>query len=162
MTTTPTTPVYLASYKATQPGMLGLVNRAIRFFTKSQYSHSEIAIGNPFDAPAVCLSSVGVEGGVRPKTMQLSPTKWDLIELHHVTPADVLAFLQQHKGKRYDLIGCVRSVLPFVSREHPDNWFCSEVCAAIIGHPEPWRMHPGVLHAVELSRATKPSGLTNR
>jgi hypothetical protein len=147
--------VYLASYKATQPGALGLVNRAIRFFTKSQYSHSEMAIGNPFDAPVLCVSSVGVEGGVRAKTMQLNPTKWDLIELHHITPADVQAFLAQHQGKGYDFVGCVRSVLPFVGREHPDHWFCSEVCAAIIGHPEPWRMHPGVLHAVELSR-TKP------
>lgn len=153
MTTTPATPVYLASYKATQPGMLGLVNRAIRFFTKGPYSHSEIAIGNPFDAPAMCVSSVGTEGGVRAKTMQLNPAKWDLVEQPHITPADALAFLEKHRGKGYDYIGCVRAVLPFVSREHADHWFCSEVCAAIIGHPEPWRMHPNVLHAVELSRA---------
>jgi hypothetical protein len=148
-----TPPVYLASYKATQPGWLGLINRGIRFFTKSQYSHSELAIGNPFTAPAVCVSSAGVEGGVRAKVMQLSPDKWDLIELHHVSPSDVLAFLAQHKGQRYDFVGCVRSVLPFISREHADRWFCSEVCATVIGHAEPWRMHPGVLHAVELSRA---------
>jgi hypothetical protein len=153
MTPTSPLPVYLASYKATQPGALGLVNRAIRFFTKGPYSHSEIAIGNPFDAPAMCVSSVGVEGGVRAKTMQLSPAKWDLVELHHITPANVLTFLDQHKGKPYDFVGCVRSVLPFVSREHADHWFCSEVCSAIIGHAEPWRMHPNVLHAVELSRA---------
>jgi len=153
MTTTPATPVYLASYKATQPGMLGLVNRMIRFFTKGPYSHSEIAIGNPFDAPAMCVSSVGTEGGVRAKTMQLSPAKWDLVPMHHITPADVMAFLEKHKGKGYDYIGCVRTVLPFVGREHPDHWCCSEVCADISGHTEPWRMHPNVLHAVELSRA---------
>ena len=58
-------------------------------------------------------------------------------------------FVIEHRGRPYDLIGCVRSVLPFVSREHKTKWFCSEVCAAVIGHKEPWRMHPGVLHMVE-------------
>ena len=147
--------IYLASYKATHAGWAGVINRVIRFFTKSIYSHSELVIaasGHPFEAPAVCVSSAGLDGGVRAKTMQLNPAKWDLIELHHITAADVLDFLARHNGQRYDYIGCVRAVLPFVSREHHARWFCSELCAHVIGHTEPWRMHPGVLHAVELSR----------
>lgn len=154
--------VYLASYKSTHAGWMGVINRVIRFFTKSQYSHSELAIAStahPFEAPAVCVSSSGVDGGVRAKTMQLDPAKWDLIELHHVTASDVLGFLAEHKGQRYDFVGCVRAVLPFVSREHTTRWFCSELCATVIGHTEPWRLHPGVLHAVELSRQ-KPAHQT--
>ena len=156
----PHAPVYLASYKSTQRGIKGVVNYTIRFFTKSQYSHSELAVGNPFDAPVLCLSSVGIEGGVRAKTMRLSPNKWDIVHLPHVRPAQVHAFLQQHQGQGYDLLGCVRTVLPFVGREHAHRWFCSEVCAHVSGHSEPWRMHPGVLHSVEISRF--PSATDNK
>lgn len=143
------TVLHLASYKGTRPGWHGLVNRAIRFFTKSQYSHSEICLGNPFEARVDCLSSVGTEGGVRIKRMQLDPAKWDVIALPHVGEGAFWSFLGDNAGRKYDLVGCVRSVLPFVSREHETKWFCSEVCATVIGHKEAWRMHPGVLHMVE-------------
>jgi hypothetical protein len=141
--------LYLASYKSTHAGWKGLINRAIRFFTKSQYSHSEICLGDPFAGPVDCLSSVGTEGGVRVKHMQLNPDKWDVIALPGVDESEFWNFVHHHKGRPYDLVGCVRSVLPFVSREHETKWFCSEVCATVIGHKEPWRMHPGVLHMVE-------------
>ena len=141
--------LYLASYKSTHAGWKGLVNRAIRFFTKSQYSHSEICLGNPFAGPVDCLSSVGTEGGVRVKCMQLNPDKWDVIALPDVDEDKFWRFLADNAGQPYDLVGCVRSVLPFVSREHSTKWFCSEVCATVIGHKEAWRMHPGVLHVVE-------------
>ena len=90
---------------------------------------------------------------MRGKKMQLNPADWDLVPMPNITENDVMYFLTQHKGEKYDLIGCVRSVIPFVSREHPEKWFCSEVCATLIGHAEPWRMHPGVLHMVESSGA---------
>ena len=141
--------LYLASYKGTRPGWHGLVNRAIRFFTKSIYSHSEICLGDPFAGPVDCLSSVGTEGGVRIKRMQLNPDKWDVIALPGVSEGAFWSFLADNAGRKYDLVGCVRSVLPFVSREHETRWFCSEVCATVIGHKEAWRMHPGVLHVVE-------------
>ena len=143
------TTLYLASYKGTRPGWHGLVNRVIRFFTKSIYSHSEICLGNPFEGRVDCLSSVGTEGGVRIKRMQLDPAKWDVIALPGVSDGAFWNFVADNAGRKYDLVGCVRSVLPFVSREHETKWFCSEVCASVIGHREPWRMHPGVLHMVE-------------
>lgn len=151
--------LYLASYKGTQAGWHGLVNRAIRFFTKSIYSHSEICFGDPFAGPVNCLSSTGLEGGVRIKCMQLNPGKWDLIALPSVDESAAWNFLADNIGRPYDLLGCVRSVLPFVSGEHPRKWFCSEVCAAIIGHAEPWRLHPGVLHIVTSWHAGSSSGM---
>jgi hypothetical protein len=148
--------IYLASYKSTQPGWKGWFNRIIRFFTRGQYSHSEICLGNPFAGPVKCLSSVGIEGGVRIKTMQLSPEKWDVIPLPTLPHRAFWHFHDQHLGKPYDLIGCVRTVLPFVGREHAHRWFCSEVCAAVMGHAEPWRMHPNVLHAVTTQTPLTP------
>lgn len=140
--------IYLASYKATQPGWKGLVNRGIRWATKSEYSHSEICIGNPLESTVDCLSSVGVEGGVRIKTMRLSADKWDVVPLPGVTVNDVAGFYVANVGKKYDMIGCIRTMLPWVGKEHPDHFFCSEVVSTIIGHQEPWRMYPGVLHQV--------------
>jgi hypothetical protein len=142
--------LYLASYTGTQPGWKGLVNRAIRFFTKSAYSHSEICLGDPFAGPVDCLTSAGTEGGVRIKRMQLNPDKWDVIALPHVSEGAAWHFLADNAGQPYDFIGCVRSVLPFVRGEHPRKWFCSEVCAEVMGITEAWRMHPGVLHSVAI------------
>ncbi len=151
--------LYLASYKGTRSGWMGLMNRVIRFFTKSDYSHSEICLGNPFNSPVDCLSSSGTEGGVRIKRMQLSSAKWDLIALPNVDESAVWKFFSENRGRPYDLIGTVRTVLPFVGREHPAKWFCSEVCAAVMGHTEPWRMHPGVLHVVAGYKANSKQGI---
>ena len=83
------------------------------------------------------------------KRMQLNPDKWDLIALPG-TPVDAMySFWAEHKGEPYDWVGCARTVLPFVGREHPLAWFCSEVCATVRAYPEAWRLHPGVLHTVE-------------
>lgn len=141
--------VYLASFKGTHKGVQGLFNRFVRWATRSEYSHSELCIGDPFASAVPCLSSTGVDGGVRVKELRLSPEEFDLVELPGVTPEAVIDFAWKHQGEGYDVIGCVRSVLPFVGREHASHWFCAEVCAAVIGHREPWRMYPGVLHMVE-------------
>lgn len=140
--------IYLASYKSTQRGLSGVVNVFIRWATKGQYSHSEICIGNPFDGEVDCLSSVGMDGGVRIKRMKLNPARWDLIPLPNVTEKQVLAFSIRNVGSKYDYLGCVRTLLPFIGREHPTRYFCSELCAEIIGYSEPWRLHPSALHSV--------------
>lgn len=139
--------VYLASYKGTRQGLKGLTSRLIRVATKSIYSHTELCVGHPFNGPVDCLSAER-RPGVRIKRMALAPAKWDLIPLPTLSADSVHAFYAQYKGQRYDLIGTVRTLLPFVGREHADKWFCSEVAAHVMGYPEAWRMHPGVLHAV--------------
>jgi len=141
------TTIYLASYKSTQDGFKGLLNRFIRWATKSQYSHTEVCIGNPFESAVDCLSAVSPEGGVRIKSIHMNPNKWDILPMPGVTEADVRAFYAEHAGKKYDFIGCVRTMLPWVGREHPDHFFCSEVAASIWRHAEPWRMYPGVMHS---------------
>jgi hypothetical protein len=40
-------------------------------------------------------------------------------------------------------------MLPWVGREHPVFFFCTEVSATIKRHKEPWRYYPGLMHAVE-------------
>lgn len=144
-------PVYLASYKGTRAGWRGMGNRFIRWATRSIYSHSEICLGDPFSGPAMCLSSEGGVG-VRLKRMQLDPAKWDVVRMPEVSETAFWYFAVEHKGEPYDWVGAARSVLPFVGREHPRAWFCSEVVAQVRGLSDPWRMYPGVLHAVVTSK----------
>ena len=142
---------YLCAYKGTHPGWQGLVNRGIRFATASKYSHTEIAIGNPFEAPALCVSSSGVDGGVRGKTMQLSPDKWDIFPVPWVSENDVLGFLSKYDKCGYDFFGVARFALPFLLREHKSLWFCSESSASILEFIEPWRYDPATLVTSVLS-----------
>lgn len=138
--------IYLASFKGTKTGWQGLIERLTRWVTKSDYAHSEICIGNPFESAVLCASSVGTDGGVRAKTMQLLPNDWEILPMPWVTEQSINDFLNDHSHDGYDVIGTIRTVLPFVSCEHPAKWFCSEVVATIAGFIDPWRYAPANLH----------------
>jgi hypothetical protein len=144
--------IFYASYKGTHAGWQGIVNRGIRGLDKSIYSHTEVAVGNPFKSEVMCVSSSGVDDGVRPKTMQLSPEKWDILPMPWVDAADVTHFLAEHKGQQYDFMGTGRFALPFLLREHPVKWFCTETAMAIAGYAEPWRFTPASGHSAVESR----------
>ena len=140
--------VYLASYKSTHTGLSGLMNRGVRFVTRSQYSHSEICIGNPFESEVWCISASGVDGGVRAKRMQLNPDKWDILPLPHVSEEDATQFLSRNEGDGYDYAGVARFLFPWAIGPSAKRWFCSEAAAAIVGLNEPWRFSPADLHIV--------------
>ena len=142
---------YLCAYKGTHPGWQGMVNRGIRLTTNSQYSHTEICIGHPFESPVLCVSSSGVDGGVRGKTMQLSPEKWDIFPVSWTTENDVLDFLSKYDKCGYDFFGVARFIIPFAIREHKSLWFCSESSASILGFIDPWRYDPATLVTTVLS-----------
>ena len=68
-------------------------DKAIRFFTRGQYSHCEMAVANGDEWD--CYTSSPRDGGVRMKTMKLSPTEWDLIKLPEswrFSPNDLAVF----------------------------------------------------------------------
>ncbi len=135
-------PVFAASYQGTHRFPLGLVNKGIRALDKADYSHTEVIIGDPLAGPVNCVSSVGVDGGVRGKDMQLHRADWDFLPLPWVQADDVTAWLEKHKGSKYDFWGTGRFALPFLMREHPESWFCSEVGATLARFEQPWRYTP--------------------
>ena len=147
--------VYLCSFKGTHPGWHGVVNRGIRLATKSQYSHTEVAVGHPFVKPALCVSATGLDGGVRAKTLQMSPDKWDILPMQWLEPDAVYNFLHDYNAEPYDYWGTGRFALPFLLREHPRAWFCSEAAASMAGFIDPWRFDPASLHAAVASRLKK-------
>lgn len=132
--------VYLACYhgKATKY-IHRLCDNITRFFTRGKYSHCEIVVdmGNGRYA---CYSSSYRDGGVRCKTMELDPQKWDLYPLA-IRPAQIEYYFEATKGSGYDLLGALGVVSGL--RHRADKYFCSEWCFnAITGGQEGWRFSP--------------------
>lgn len=143
--------IYLALYKGRrdgawyQPAVAAsrLGDWAIRLFTRSIYSHCELAVPRK-DGQYDCYSSSIRDGGVRVKTMPLPEAKWDLIPIRQTNAyADTANHYAATRGQAYDWAGALGIVLP--ARQHARKWFCSEWCAAALGLPNPARYSPGRL-----------------
>lgn len=140
--------VFLASYKGTHRGWHGLVNIAIRWLDRSRYSHTELCFDHPFEGEVDCYSSSGIDGGVRCKRMKLNPDKWDITPLPWLDADAVYAHYLRTAYAGYDYWGTGRFAVPWLMREHPTRWFCSEWAAAAMGIAEPWRLSPGGLRVI--------------
>ncbi|EAQ03461.1 hypothetical protein OB2597_02537 [Pseudooceanicola batsensis HTCC2597] len=132
---------------------------AIRFATRSPYSHVELIEGwaDP-GQEAVCLSASGRDGGVREKTILLKPDHWDLVDMAD-QPAGIGGFIRDRIGARYDYWGILFSQVLSLGRHDADRWFCSEICAAALGMPNAQRMSPQALYDVVMwSRTSGQTG----
>lgn len=120
----------------------------IRSVTRGIYSHVELISGDALpDAYAVCLSASGRDGGVREKQILLKPESWDLVSMRMDAEAPC-QFIRDHLGARYDYAGLLLSQVLAFGRHDPDKWFCSEICAAALGLPNPQRVSPQFLFDV--------------
>jgi putative cytoplasmic protein len=131
--------LYLALYK----GKGDWKDKAIRLFTRGQYSHCELAILNENTHDFDCYTSSPRDGGVRMKRMSLPPEDWDLIVLPERFKLNTLKLFDETCGAKYDLIGALGVVI--LMRERATKWFCSEWCGTALGLPESWRFSPNDL-----------------
>lgn len=147
----------IAFYKGTRPGLAGLFNRAVRWWTRGPYSHCELVLWRLADGRAVCGSSANLDGGVRRKIIYLDPARWDVIDIPWANQSAALDWFIRHEGDGYD----VRGLFGFVWRRGDgdrDKSYCSEACTAALGFDEPWRFDPNTLAAVvrSMSRLVRP------
>jgi hypothetical protein len=120
----------------------------IRGVTRGIYSHVEMIAGDAVHGrSAVCLSASGRDGGVRQKRILLKPKNWDLVSMHMDSEVP-FQFIKSRIGARYDYAGLVLSQVLAFGGHNPDKWFCSEVCAAALGLPNPQRVSPQFLFDV--------------
>ncbi len=120
----------------------------IRGVTRGIYSHVELISGDAVhDSHAICLSASGRDGGVREKRILLKPESWDLIAVSVAAEAPC-QFIRKHLGARYDYAGLMLSQVLAFGGHNPDKWFCSEICAAALGLPNPQRVSPQFLFDV--------------
>lgn len=136
----------VAFYKGTRPGLSGIVNRLIRWWTNSRYSHCELVVA-PIDGTYLCVSSSFDDSGVRFTVIDLDPVRWDVVEFVTDTDTEKAAveWFNDHLGEPYDLA----AVFGFVWRRghREGHWDCSESIGAALGIPESWRFDPATLHA---------------
>lgn len=125
----------LALYKSTRPGLPGLYNRLVRWWTDSEYSHCELVFSD-----GMCGSSSWLDGGVRLKRIDLDPDHWDVIDCPGNEDAAYFWFLQ-HQGEPYDLRGMFRFVWGGL-RDSRGKTFCSEAVAAALQIKDAWRFLP--------------------
>lgn len=148
----------VAFYKSTRPGLAGVFNRLVRWWTRGPYSHVELII-NPLVQHRglyTCYSSSAMDGGVRTKLIDLCPARWDIVELNpalYDAEAARIWYLL-HMGAKFDFRGIFGGVIRSVADDR-EKYFCSESVAAALGFDEPWRFDPNTLYAVLRREATK-------
>ncbi len=128
--------VYLALYK----GKGNWVDKVIRLFTRGKYSHCELAVekrrfirGGHYEHEYYyeCYSSSPRDGGVRCKEINLDNGNWDLIRIPTVNERRIKAIFNETEGMKYDLLGAIGVVIPFIKQEK-NRYFCSEWCARVL------------------------------
>lgn len=106
-------------------------NALVRWWKRSPYSHCELVIAG------VCYSSSVKDKGVRRKTIDLDPEKWDLIDLPWADGEQALAYFATTKGQPYSWASLIWAQVFGREYDEPKAAFCSEWCAAALGLPTP-------------------------
>ena len=128
-----------AFYKGTRPGLPGVYNQLVRWWTRSPYSHCELVLSGGW-----CGSASFMDGGVKLRVIDFDPDRWDFVDLPAVLEPAALAWFDKHRDAKYDLLGNLHFVISCVA-DDKKRWFCSEAIAAALGIPDPWRYDPGTL-----------------
>lgn len=133
--------VQLALYK----GRGGIGNAAIRWWTRSIYSHCELVMDGR------CYSSSVMDKGVRCKAVGPGPNQislvesWDRIDLPWANATAVLEYFAATDSDRYGWPSLITSQLLNRNRPVAHAQFCSEWCAAALGLPCPASHSPATL-----------------
>jgi hypothetical protein len=135
-------PFRLALYKGTRPGLPGIYNRLVRWWTRSPYSHCELVFSD-----GIAASSSFADGGVRFKWIEFEPEHWDFIALPAEREEAAYAWFNAHRGQKYDLMGNLQFIIARIPSDGR-KWFCSEAVAAALGISDPWRFDPATLGVV--------------
>lgn len=128
-----------AFYRGTRPGIAGIYNRIVRWWTRSEFSHVELVLST-----GRAWSASFADGGVRNKLIDFDSANWILIDLPPELEQAAEAWFKAHRGAKYDLLGNLQFVLSPIPHSQR-RWFCSEAVAAALGIPDPWRYSPGTL-----------------
>jgi hypothetical protein len=122
----------------------------IRAVTRSPFAHVELTEwpgrDGPGDAPRPSLSASGRDGGVRLKQIAFKGDRWTFVQPMPWAPADAWHRAAAEIGAGYDYRGILMTFAVPLRRQHPDRWFCSELCAHALGLPDPHTYAPGDLY----------------
>ena len=114
--------VYIGLYK----GKGTLINKIVRWWTKSQYSHAELILDDK-------QTWIGISPFIKSqvtdrKNVEYNPEKWDFYKIP-VTEEQynaILDFYDINKGATYDWIGMLLSQFLSFRIKQKYKWYCSE------------------------------------
>lgn len=127
---------YLAFYK----GNGDFLNKVVRFFTRSKYSHCAIV------AHCMEYSSSSRYGGVyaQRRYIPYDLKEWDLVPVG-IPSQDIVAFYNRTRDCKYDYLGAIGSVFT-VFKQKGSRYFCSEWCAECLRLDKPHKYTPDSLY----------------
>ncbi|MFZ3001586.1 MAG: hypothetical protein WA071_14765 [Undibacterium umbellatum] len=134
--------MHVAFYKGTRPGIAGIYNRLVRWWTKGPYSHCELVFADGMSA-----SASYIDGGVRLKYIEYDSERWDIVKVPASLEPAARRWFREHLGDKYDLKGNFHFLVSAVGDDN-GKWFCNEAIGAALGMSEPWRFDPNSFYAV--------------
>jgi len=137
--------VSVAFYKAEQDDWIGKAINIFTNFGKGKndigFSHTELVfhdIETEIEGTTMCFSS-NFTDGVRWKEINIKPYNWvmvdvsEYIEFYNIDKNKMYNEMERLEGRGYDKIGILfHEFFPF-SIENKKNWWCSEICAHLLG-----------------------------
>jgi len=126
----------LAFYK----GEGDITDKAIRWWTKSPYSHVELVIG---DNKWISVSPR--IGNLTSRYMLPNKEHWDYLPIE-VDEGRLDMLLDKYLGCKYDWLGIALTQFIPMNVQDPKKLFCSEWCAMVLGLDKPSKYSPGSLY----------------
>lgn len=140
-----------AFFKGTSPGLMALVDFAIRLDTSGPFTHCELLFSDGRSASSV--PGVGVRFTTPGSIDFNDATQWELLDLQGLDEQAAIATFNKNLGNGYDFLGDAHFVFDLIQHaKHHD--FCSEICAYALGFDEGWRFDPNTFYVV-LKRLTQ-------
>ncbi|WP_416606545.1 hypothetical protein [Phaeobacter sp. JH20_32] len=132
-----------------------VVDRAIRWASRGEFSHVELADLRR----GLGLSASARDGGVRIKPIVFASEHWDVVEIPWIAQAGSWARAVEHIAAPYDYLGIFGSHALALSRHYRKAWFCSELCAHALGLDAPQSYSPqSLFRAVTFGRRAFQAG----
>lgn len=106
--------------------------------SRGRFSHCELVASDSPRGWALCWSSSPRDGGMRGTWINLASGHWVLVTLPHHDGETALQWMRTREGRKYDWLGVLGYVLPFVKQKR-GRLYCSEACAHAVHYAA--RMH---------------------
>lgn len=115
-------------------------------------THTELLLHGTTHKGAVIGSSSVRDGGVRTKTVDLTPGKWCAIDVPAWEPyrERAVEWFKVHDGQAYDAIGAIATRFWWL-RQSLDKWFCNEADGAAVGLIDPSQYLPAQFFGIAAS-----------
>jgi len=103
-----------------------IINRIVRWWTNSVYSHAELVLPDG-------VTWLGISPFLKSKVdrrlkLEHNPTEWDFISID-ITPEQldiIMEFFEETTGQGYDWVGMLLSQFLPCKIKHKKRWYCSE------------------------------------